>query len=261
MIPWLRSFGRLSWRLQAAWTFLAATAVILLAISAKFREKEPTESLLRIVSDSRRETAEQHERILAELRRMSKVRVGSLELSPPNPDINFGGVVVVIDMTGAASPQDPKAAEASKLFELVNGENTLVQLVLAGKVRIVQLRLLTPNPAEAKGGTLPKYAVELQLHTLSRMEIDLHVPRGQVFENTTTLSGFQNLATADEANMRLRPNELKQFRLLAYCINRGRRQPIAQAGYITPLRIKFDFGNQEALWAEIGRRVPAANTR
>jgi hypothetical protein len=261
MIAWFRSFGRLSWRLQTAWVFLAVTGISLLAITAKFREKEPVDLLMRLVADSRREAAEQHQLILRELHRLSYLRVGPLSFPPPDPDISFGGVVVVIDMTGAKSPQDPKAADASKLFTLVESENSLAQLVLAGKLRIVQLRLLTPDPTEAKGGALPKYAVELQLHNLTDAQIDIDVPRAQVFENTTAGSGFQNLATSDATTIRLAARELKQFRLLAYCINRGRRQPIAQLGYVTPLRIKFDFADQETLWAEIGKRVPAANTR
>lgn len=137
-----------------------------------------------------------------------------------------------------------------------------MNLVRAGKVRILGLRLHTPNPEEAKGGVLPKYAVQLDLQNLTNSKLDVEIAEGQIFENTAPRTRYQNLAIADPVTIKLDPREVRTIpKLLAYCINKGRLQPANQPGYLTPLTLKFAVRSQEELWDMIEKAVPAANQK
>ena len=264
--PW---FGRLSRGLKTAWVGLMVMLVLLFALSARYQLKKPPEapreaidSLLHHVTEFRRESNQEHEEIRRELERLSHIRVGTIEIPQPDPKLMIGGIIVILDMTGARSLDDPRAGAAAKLFDVDDDPQSLVNLVRAGKVRILELHLYTPNPEGAKGGVLPKYAVQLDLQNLTNAKLDVKIADGQIFENTTPGTPYQNLAIADPVTIKLDPLEVRPIpKLLAYCINKGRRQPANQAGYLTPLKLKFADKSQEELWDTIGKLVPAANQK
>lgn len=267
MITDPRSFGRLSKRLQAAWVAVVLSGIALLAASTRYRAKDTVDTLgqrleaLRLDSEQRHTSlTRQHDELLAEIRDLSMLRAGTLRFPTSDTDSKIDGVVIILDMTGARSLDDPKAAEAAKVLTVVDGPNSLVTLVREGKVAINELRLVKRDLNSGKGGTEANYQVNLSLQNMTDKEITVNVPKGQVFENTEAGSGFQNLATADEVNIKLGPHELKP-EIRAYCINHGRKEPVNQPGYLTPMKLKVAAKDQIELWRIIGEKLPAAGRR
>jgi hypothetical protein len=208
--------------------------------------------LARLEVQSRR----QYETLLAAIDRRSTytfVQVGTLQLPSPDPARHVGWPAAVLDTTLAESLQSPRVASASQIFAEIGDANSLASLALAGKVHIDYLRLVTPDPNVQKGGVAPRYATIFQLRNLTNKEVTVAIPRGQVFENTTINSRYQNVVAAEETTITLAPNGVVPIRLAAYCLNRSMRAPIGGTGNVTPLKIRFEFKDQEELWNGVQR--------
>ena len=246
----------LSLRLRIAWTVWGIVGVVLFGASIKFREANTVTSLAEELSGLRETSQQQYESLLRELRKRPVYQLGSIPLPAPDPGRRLGWPGAVVDTTGASSLESVDADAADSIFSRVPEGRSLVNYVITGEVLIESLRLTTPNPSIPKSGGPPRYRVDLIVKNLRSLPLPIDIPRGQVFENTDRRVKLQNLVVAESAARVLPPGSPVRIQLPAYCLNEGFGRPSGQDGNITPLQIRFEFRDQDALWSQVARAIP-----
>jgi hypothetical protein len=132
-----------------------------------------------------------------------------------------------------------------------------VNLVLHGVLTIERLKLVKIGSATSK--LEGRYAIDLQLKNNTPAAAAILIPIGQVFENVDPGSKYQNLVTRDETHTSLQPYGSRDVLLPALCLNHGFHEPHGQAGNATPLKIRFSFKDQNALWDAVSEIVRGAH--
>ena len=230
-------------RLRLAWVVWGMVGLALLAASIKLRETTTVSTVAQDVQELHKNDA-QILRELRELRARPVIQIGSIPLPAPDPSRRTGGLNAVKDTLGDHIDVVDDVFSAT-------GEGSLADAVIRGDVFIESLTLGSTDSAGAKAGGAPRFEVEIVVRNLLDASLALKIPRGQVFENANRNDRLQNLVAAENAVLELRPGLSTKVQVPAFCLNKGFARPRGLDGYITPLRVKFDFRNQDDLWEQV----------
>lgn len=89
--------------------------------------------------------------------------------------------------------------------------------------------------------------------------IEIVIPKGQVFENKNIGSGFQNIINAEDSTQVVEPQEQVRIRLPGHCLNRELDPPNGQDANATPLKVQFEFNDQNTVWDNVDNVVLSPN--
>jgi len=99
------------------------------------------------------------------------------------------------------------------------------------------------------------YNVKLTVTNITPKEIEVIVPKGQIFANKKVESDRQNLAAAKEYQITLGVGETKLVDIGSLCINKHLKRPDGGKGNVTIYKISGDFTDQDSLWKMISERL------
>jgi len=133
-------------------------------------------------------------------------------------------------------------------FKRVEDKNALVNLIIEGKVKLHELKLVTDN-------TL---FVIFDIENLTDKPIKFNIPLGQVFENADKSIKVQNLASTKTFTSVLKKGEKKRYKIEALCLNekypnaKDAKGAIAIYETINKIFAKYpSFLRQQRLWAKL----------
>lgn len=165
-------------------------------------------------------------------------------------EIGIGGGIVL------AQTEIPLTKWTS-VFAPVVDENSLVNLVLRGEIQLERI-ILDTNKRET---TDQELVVLVIINNKTREEMKFNISKGQVFENRFPENFGQNLVAAvDHKKILILPNEKKNIRVPAYCLNENLPPPFDNKGNLTILELRNkNFVNQAQLWKIIKRAKKQLN--
>ncbi|HXQ34598.1 MAG TPA: hypothetical protein VN843_11355, partial [Anaerolineales bacterium] len=149
---------------------------------------------------------------------------------------NIGGAIVLFQAFPHVSRDNLESLAISKenleglavIFRQVQDVNALVNVALAGKVRIQSVTLTTKD----RDPNNPKFAVQIVVENPNPKAVEVLIPQGQVFEQKQLVEK-QNLAALRGAKIRIPPLADRTIEVPAICINRGLNFPRGNLGNIT----------------------------
>jgi len=246
--------------LQIGWFVWLAVAAILVAVTARFVRDPAIETLDSRLTRVQTEVAGQSQKlddVLKVLLDFRPIRIGTLALPPPVPERHVDWRTAMLDITGKKNVNEIDGTAISKLFETVEEPTALVNLVRSRKVTVDQLTLTNPTGTSLKGGPGALYAAALTIRNNTTDQLQVSIPKGQVFENLEPHSGYQNLVAAEGSVLALNPRATASVSVPAFCFNRQYRAPKGQPGNISPLKVRFTFDDQQGLWRQTQEIVDA----
>jgi hypothetical protein len=164
--------------------------------------------------------------------------------------VNIGGAVVLIQtLRNGESDEDVRDEEIAVLFDRVKDKDALVNVALAGRVLINEVKLNTINVERHE------FEVVMLIKNLTSRDVVVNIPQGQVFENKEQVKR-QNLAALRAETKTIPASASRQFRVRALCMNKGFDEPRGSLGNITIFELKNKrFINQQQLWDAISSRL------
>ena len=138
----------------------------------------------------------------------------------------------------------------------------LVNLALEGKVRIVEVKLITVNREPPNR----KFAVLIVVKNQTSEDIKVKIPKGQVFENKQLKPKRQNLAAANEDIITIPASfDISSpgvpITIEALCINKGFDYPNGNSGNITIFELNNkSFIGQKDLWGWIEDKLDTSRS-
>src|ERR1043166_698899 len=166
--------------------------------------------------------------------------------------INIGGAVVLVQTLPNASEE-----EVAIIFNQVKDKKALVNLALDGKVRIKKVKLITISRKPPNR----KFAVLIVIKNQTGEDIEVKIPKGQIFENRQLRPRRQNLAAANEGIITIPASSDDSspgmpITIEALCINKGFDYPNGSSGNITIFELNNkSFADQKDLWEWIEGRL------
>lgn len=156
---------------------------------------------------------------------------------------NVGGFVY-LKQTLAEYSNDSLTTPEFLGLEIIKGKNTLVNLALNDKIKILEVRL-------EKGESETDHFIILRIVNNTYLPLKFKIPKGQIFENKDFKNGGQNLVSSKEHNkITLFPSIEKELKIEAYCANETKDYPGGK-GNVAIFKLKntdFKTGNQ--LWEQ-----------
>lgn len=171
-------------------------------------------------------------------------------------EFNIGGASLIVKTLPNATEK-----EIAVIFEQIKDTEALVNVALAGKVKIEDVRLITENPQSDDR----RFFVEIEVGNLTDKDIRIKIPEGQLFENKSLYANkkLQNLATIREDIITIPASSKlpKPVRIEAFCANKG-FDPPNNPGNITifELRRKL-FVDQEDLWDWLDKNIDKSGSK
>lgn len=158
----------------------------------------------------------------------------------------LGGDVVLAQMN---IPQ----TKWMQIFIPVVDKNSLVNFVLSGDIQIERVILDTVKEELND----QQFIVFVILTNQSEEEIEFNIPKGQVFENKFPDDFSQNLVASDDyRQVIISPNEKKNVRVEAYCLNKNLPPPTGNIGNLTIFELRNkNFVTQAQLWNMVDKAV------
>jgi hypothetical protein len=92
------------------------------------------------------------------------------------------------------------------------------------------------------------WKTEISLKNNSDNDINIKIPKGQIFEHKNVGTGIQNVASAREYRLIIPANSRLKVEIEVYCINRHLSAPSGQFGNLTIFKIANDFTDHNYLW-------------
>lgn len=156
---------------------------------------------------------------------------------------NIGGMVY-LTQTLAEFSQDSLATPEYLGLEINEDKESLVNLALEGKIKIIEIKLV-------HGTTATDHFVKLKIKNNTYKPITFKIPKGQIFENKNHQLGGQNLAVAEERGKEiLLPFFEKELTIEAFCANESRGYPNGE-GNIAIFKLKdTSFETGKELWKQ-----------
>jgi hypothetical protein len=182
--------------------------------------------------------------------------IGGIPVPEPTMGRPVGGSVAVIDTINAEKPEEIQRDQVLAVFEPIANSRALIHLVLQGLVKINSITLRALEPNKAGIGDEARYSATISMENLTNRDVEILIPKGQVFENKEPKTGRQNIVAANTIRRILRARSSLDLVVEAYCINEGLAAPTDDPGNITNFKLRKDeFEGQHELWEYIAERL------
>lgn len=198
------------------------------------------------------------------LSREEQIRLSSLILNnvigisgflpEPEPEKNIGWHSAVADTFGKASFKEVDIEAFNLLFSNIENSNSLFDLASKQQISIKKV-ILQKRSNKNKKTTISDYEILIELKNETNEKKQVVIPKGQVFENKNIGSGFQNIVNAEGSAQILEPQQQVRIRLPGHCLNRKLTPPVGQEANVTPLKVNFEFDDQNTVWDNVDKIV------
>jgi hypothetical protein len=152
---------------------------------------------------------------------------------------NLGGLVATMQTNKQFS--DKVIANPTVLgFKKIANEKSLVKAIKKNLVKIYDIILFTDDDGD--------YKVEFDLENLTNQNIELVIPKGQIFENKyvdkNEIKPTQNLAIRENEEINLKSKQRKKCKINAWCLNGDFKPPKPKEDYILGNITIFEVENK-----------------
>lgn len=227
------------------------SGILIIRSAASFATIGSTDQRLERLERQIEEQSKKLDQLLSHSSQPTQVTIKiDIPLPHPSPEKNIGYFAAIEDTLIVASKAGKTEILASSVFKHISETDSLVNLVLNGKLGVSAI-VLGKRSRSVKSAVISDFAVNLEVRNLTNEIVRVQLPKGQVFENKAPRSGIQNLVLAENTELQLNPRESKTVSVGGHCLNSHLAPPNGQPGNITPIAVKFDFDSQASVWAGV----------
>lgn len=234
---------------------LIISSVMIMKNHADAQSSDDINERFSIIERRINEQSEKLDKILLVIESRKTLSLGDITLPEPNTDKHVGWHIVIKKTLNVDSLDNTDEKILNSVFSPILEPEALVNLVLNGKIEIKAI-VLDKRSNNVVSDTKTDYEIAIDLKNIFSEKISALIPKGQVFENKDSESGFQNVVNAEEQIVNIEQGEHKIIYLPAYCLNQDLKSPEKNYGNITPLKVNFEFSEQNMVWNEIKNKVP-----